>query len=91
MYIHLKFTTLKCDSILNSYCSQCFEDPANDKFFDQLVTYQVLLDLLYSHEMYDEMYRVFEKVKERQVNMSKYPKYPVVLILAACYKQVGGA
>ncbi|KAI8420176.1 hypothetical protein MSG28_008738 [Choristoneura fumiferana] len=55
---------------------QCFEDPANDKFFDQLVTYQVLLDLLYSHEMYDEMYRVFEKVKERQVNMSKYPKYP---------------
>ncbi|XP_073953806.1 pentatricopeptide repeat-containing protein 2, mitochondrial-like [Choristoneura fumiferana] len=66
---------------------QCFEDPANDKFFDQLVTYQVLLDLLYSHEMYDEMYRVFEKVKERQVNMSKYPKYPVVLILAACYKQ----
>ncbi|KAI8420185.1 hypothetical protein MSG28_008738 [Choristoneura fumiferana] len=45
---------------------QCFEDPANDKFFDQLVTYQVLLDLLYSHEMYDEMYRVFEKVKERQ-------------------------
>lgn len=66
---------------------KCFEDPENGDFFDQLVTYQILLDLLYSHHMYDDMYRVFERVKDRQINMSKYPKYPVVLILAACYKQ----
>lgn len=67
---------------------QCFEDPANKGFFDQLVSYQILLDLLYNHEMYDEMFRVFEIVKEKQINMMKYPKYAVVLILAACYKQV---
>lgn len=67
---------------------QCFNDPANDGFFDQLVTFQILLDLLYSHEMYDDMYELFEKIKEKQINMTKYPKYPVVLILAACYKQV---
>ncbi|XP_045522375.1 pentatricopeptide repeat-containing protein 2, mitochondrial-like [Pieris brassicae] len=66
---------------------KCFENPDNAGFFDQLVSYQILLDLLYNHEMYDEMYKIFEKVQERQLNMTKYPKYPVVLILAACYKQ----
>ncbi|KAI5635111.1 pentatricopeptide repeat-containing protein 2, mitochondrial [Phthorimaea operculella] len=66
---------------------KCFNDPANDGFFDQLVSYQILLDLLYNNEMYDEMFGVFEKIKEKQINMTKYPKYPVVLILAACYKQ----
>ncbi|KAM3963187.1 pentatricopeptide repeat-containing protein 2, mitochondrial [Aphomia sociella] len=66
---------------------KCFEDPVNNRFFDQLVSYQILLDLLYNHEMYDEMYKVYEVVKEKQINMTKYPKYPVILILAACYKQ----
>lgn len=66
---------------------QCFEDPGNEGFFDQLVSFHILLDLLYTHQMYDDMFRVFEKIKEKQINMSKYPKYPVVLILAACYKQ----
>ncbi|CAH2235018.1 pentatricopeptide repeat-containing protein 2, mitochondrial-like [Pararge aegeria] len=66
---------------------QCFEDPDNSGFFDQLVSYQILLDLLYNHQMYDEMYRVFEKVQEKQINMTRFPKYPVVLMLAACYKQ----
>ncbi|XP_059060824.1 pentatricopeptide repeat-containing protein 2, mitochondrial-like [Achroia grisella] len=66
---------------------KCFEDPSNSGFFDQLVSYHILLDLLYNHEMYDEMYKVFEVVKEKQLNMTKFPKYPVVLILAACYKQ----
>lgn len=67
---------------------QCFNDPTNNGFFDQLVTFQILLDLLYNNEMYDEMYEVFETVKEKQINMFKYPKYPVVLVLAGCYKQV---
>ncbi|XP_050352833.1 pentatricopeptide repeat-containing protein 2, mitochondrial-like [Nymphalis io] len=66
---------------------KCFEDPDNDGFFDQLVSYQILLDLLYNHQMYDMMYHVFERVQEKQLNMSKFPKYPVVLIMAACYKQ----
>lgn len=67
---------------------QCFYDPKNEGFFDQLVSYHILLDLLYNHEMYDEMYKVFETVQEKQVNMTKFPKYCVVLVLAACYKQV---
>ncbi|GBP13894.1 Pentatricopeptide repeat-containing protein 2, mitochondrial [Eumeta japonica] len=66
---------------------ECFEDPDNKGFFDQHISYQILLDLLYNHEMYDEMYRVFDVVKERQLNMTKFPKYSVVLILGACYKQ----
>ncbi|XP_072942350.1 pentatricopeptide repeat-containing protein 2, mitochondrial-like [Epargyreus clarus] len=66
---------------------QCFEDPSNKDFFDQLISYQIMLDLLYNHEMYEEMFKVFERVQEKQLNMTKFPKYPVVLILAACYKQ----
>ena len=71
-----------------SFAFQCFDDPANEDFFAQLVSYQILLDLLYNYQMYDEMYRVFEKIQEKQLNMTKFPKYPVVLILGACYKQV---
>ncbi|KAJ0174128.1 hypothetical protein K1T71_010274 [Dendrolimus kikuchii] len=66
---------------------QCFNEPVNAGFFDQLVSVQILLDLLYSHEMYDDMYKVFDRVQEKQINMTKFPKYPVVLVLAACYKQ----
>ncbi|CAD0203173.1 unnamed protein product [Chrysodeixis includens] len=66
---------------------ECFHDKTNEGFFDQLVSYHILLDLLYSHEMYDEMYAVFEKAQQKQINMTKFPKYSVVLILAACYKQ----
>ncbi|KAF9424837.1 hypothetical protein HW555_000138, partial [Spodoptera exigua] len=36
---------------------QCFHDPKNEGFFDQMISHQILLDLLYSHEMYDEMYQ----------------------------------
>uniref|UniRef100_A0A2A4JAC2 Pentatricopeptide repeat-containing protein 2 n=1 Tax=Heliothis virescens TaxID=7102 RepID=A0A2A4JAC2_HELVI len=66
---------------------ECFNDPKNEGFFDQLVSYHILLDLLYSHEMYDEMYKVFEKAQNKQINMTKFPKYCVVMVLAACYKQ----
>nr|XP_021198169.2 pentatricopeptide repeat-containing protein 2, mitochondrial [Helicoverpa armigera] len=66
---------------------ECFYDPKNDGFFDQLVSYHILLDLLYSHEMYDEMYKVFERAQSKQINMTKFPKYCVVMVLAACYKQ----
>ncbi|PZC71979.1 hypothetical protein B5X24_HaOG212106 [Helicoverpa armigera] len=66
---------------------ECFYDPKNDGFFDQLVSYHILLDLLYSHEMYDEMYKVFERAQNKQINMTKFPKYCVVMVLAACYKQ----
>lgn len=66
---------------------ECFLDPINDGFFDQLISYQILLDLLYTHEMYDEMHQVYEKIQLKQINMTKFPKYVMVLILAACYKQ----
>ncbi|XP_041984927.1 pentatricopeptide repeat-containing protein 2, mitochondrial-like [Aricia agestis] len=64
----------------------CFLDPDNKGFFDQLMSFQILLDLLYTHQMYDEMFEVFEIIQKKQVNMTKYPKYVVVLMLAACYK-----
>ncbi|KAJ8717901.1 hypothetical protein PYW07_005831 [Mythimna separata] len=66
---------------------ECYYDPKNDGFFDQQVSYHILLDLLYNHEMYDEMYKIFDRLQQKQINMSKFPKYSVVMILAACYKQ----
>lgn len=66
---------------------ECFYDPKNDGFFDQQMSYHILLDLLYNHEMYDEMYKVFDRLQQKQINMSKFPKYCVVMVLAACYKQ----
>lgn len=66
---------------------QCFNDPANEGFFDQLISFQILLDLLYNNQMYDEIYQVFEVIKNKQINMVKFPKYSVVLVMATCYKQ----
>lgn len=59
-----------------------------DGFFDQLMTYQILLDLLYENKRYDDLIKTFEVIKEKQTQGTKYPKNIVVLTMAACYKQV---
>lgn len=46
------------------------------------------MDLLYKHERYDDLYKIFETVVEKQIHMLKYPKNCVNLVMAACYKQV---
>uniref|UniRef100_A0A0K8T303 Pentatricopeptide repeat-containing protein 2 n=1 Tax=Lygus hesperus TaxID=30085 RepID=A0A0K8T303_LYGHE len=66
---------------------EAFKDPSLDGFFDQLVTFQVLMDLLLKNEMYDEVLEVFEHVKGKQLQGAKFPKNAVVLAFAACYKK----
>lgn len=65
-----------------------FKDESLDGFFDQYITYQLLLDLLFINERYNDMLDVFKLVKQRQINGTKYPKNVVVLCFAACFKLV---
>ncbi|XP_077293897.1 pentatricopeptide repeat-containing protein 2, mitochondrial-like isoform X2 [Arctopsyche grandis] len=64
-----------------------FEDSKACDFFDQLATYQILMDLLYKHGKYDQVRSVFDVLTEKQIRMVKYPKNAVILVMAACYKQ----
>ena len=46
------------------------------------------MDLLYENERYQDVLDVFEIVRERQHQESKYPRNVVILTIAACYKLV---
>jgi len=65
-----------------------FKDEELAGIFDQLITYQLLLDLLFVNEHYQEVLEVFEIVKSKQLQPNRYPKNVVVLFYAACYKLV---
>lgn len=55
-------------------------------FFDQLMSYQILLDLLFENKKYQEVLDTFDNIKARQIQGGRYPKHVVVLVFAACYK-----
>lgn len=74
--------------ILINFHFQCFTEENGNGFFDQLVSYQILLDMLYNNGKYDEVIKTFEMIKSRQVQGGKYPKHVIVLVFASCYKQV---
>lgn len=48
-----------------------FKDESLDGFFDQLISYQLLLDLLYENGRYQEMLDIYNVIKERQVKILK--------------------
>lgn len=67
---------------------QCFKAPELNGFFDQLVSYQLLLDLLYENKKYNEILEAYELIKSKQIEGMKYPKNAIVLVYAALYKLV---
>lgn len=67
---------------------QCFKNPEMDGFFDQLTSYQILVDLLYDKGRYQDVRDVFDIIKSRQIQGGMYPKYVLVVVFAACYKEV---
>lgn len=75
---------LKCEKI----SFQCFRSADAAGFFDQLGSFQLLLDLLYENGRYEDMLEVYMDIKDRMVQGTKYPRNSVVLVLAACYKLV---
>lgn len=56
--------------------------------FDQLISYQILLDLLYEKERYQDVLDTFAIIQERKFQGGVYPKHAIVLAMAACYKLV---
>ncbi|KAJ8967696.1 hypothetical protein NQ317_011487 [Molorchus minor] len=65
---------------------KCFKMPELSGFFDQLMSYQILLDLLFENKKYKEMLEVVNIITNRQIEGSKYPRNIMVLAFAACYK-----
>lgn len=64
-----------------------FKDPQFDNFFDQMISYQILLCLLYKHGKYSEMRDVYNIIKSKNLD-GDYPRNSLILVLAACYKEV---
>lgn len=62
-----------------------------DGFFDQLSSYQVLIDMLYEHGRYQDVRDVFNIIKSRQIQGGMYPKHVIVVVFAACYKENSAA
>lgn len=66
---------------------ECFKDEENfPGFFDQLITFQIYLDLLYENGMYKEVLENFLDIQKKQLEGALYPRNSFVLALAACYK-----
>lgn len=66
----------------------CFKSDELIGFFDQYMSYQLLLDLLYENQKYNQILEVFDIIKNKQLEGTKYPKNVVTFVLAACYKLV---
>lgn len=64
-----------------------FKEDKYSGFFDQLSTYQILGDLLYENGMYAEVRELFDLIKTRQVQGGRYPKHPITVTFAACYRE----
>lgn len=64
-----------------------FKDPEFETFFDQLVSYQILLSLMYKHGRYAEMRSVYEIIKKKPLTNGGYPRNSLILTMAACYKE----
>lgn len=65
---------------------ELFKDESLGGFFDQLGTYQILLDLLYEKDQHQEVLEIFDIIQSRQLQGSRYPKHGIIIVFAACYK-----
>ncbi|XP_015379944.1 PREDICTED: pentatricopeptide repeat-containing protein 2, mitochondrial-like [Diuraphis noxia] len=77
MYYHLN----KPDLAL-----KLFNDPEMDGFFNHLSSYQILMDLLFVNEKFDQILLVYKTIQDRQLQIAKFPKGVMMLVFAACYK-----
>lgn len=54
------------------------------------MSYQILVDMLYEKGRYQDVRDVFDIIKSRQIQGGMYPKHVLVIVFAACYKEVSG-
>lgn len=65
-----------------------FNDPEMDGFFNQLSSYQILMDLLFVNERFNDILEVYKTIQEKQLQIAKYPKGVMMFVFASCYKLV---
>ncbi|XP_050456745.1 pentatricopeptide repeat-containing protein 2, mitochondrial-like isoform X1 [Cataglyphis hispanica] len=58
-----------------------------ENFFNQIISYQIFLSLLYKHGKYTEMRDVFDIIKIKILDFDRYPGNTLILVMAACYKE----
>lgn len=52
-----------------------------------MMSYQILLDLLYEQGRYADVRRIYDVIRSRQLENGRYPKHCVVIVFGACYKE----
>ncbi|KAG5680852.1 hypothetical protein PVAND_010333 [Polypedilum vanderplanki] len=65
---------------------QLFKDESLGGFFDQVISYQLLLDLLFETGKYQEVLDTYEIIQSRQLEGARHPKHVLILVFGACYK-----
>ncbi|XP_063855830.1 pentatricopeptide repeat-containing protein 2, mitochondrial-like [Scylla paramamosain] len=65
---------------------EALNDPQLTGFFDQLISYQVAMDLLFEVGQFQQVLDTFGLVQDRRVTGVRYPKNCLTLAVAACYK-----
>lgn len=63
-----------------------FKDESFGGFFDQIITYQILLDLLFETGNYQSILETYDVIQSRQLQGARNPKHALILVFAACYK-----
>lgn len=65
-----------------------FEDEKTSSLFNQVSSFIILLDLLYKHQCYEEVCRIFHIIVDKQLSGNSYNRDCVLLYFAACFKLV---
>lgn len=70
---------------LKLVCLQLFEDTQITELFDQLATYEILLDLLYDRKMYGDVLRINDEIRKRIASQNRYASSAINAIIFATY------
>lgn len=65
---------------------EVFKDKACDGIFDQWMSYQILCDMLYEKQRYQDVLDVYDMIKERRMEGGMFPKHTIILVYGACFK-----
>lgn len=64
---------------------QFFDDSNITDIFDQLISYQILLDLLYDRKMYGDVLRINDEIQRRIAAQNRYASSAMNAIIFATY------
>lgn len=67
------------------YRFQFFDDLNITEIFDQLITYQILLDFLYDKKMYGDVLRINDEIQKRIAAQNRYASNAINAIIFATY------